>query len=200
MRKTIFTLLIVGMFFIPLSCKEEPKRINYTWTGQKSEGDIAGLVPVCIIWYKYVQPPTDAWKPYKSFNQNNASDMREIILHLLKPEEKEINPNLRTQDKLSLIFYNGLPENLTVREVYFRIEGKTFVGPRGKSVELAKILSEQQEVQSLFYYPYSALGASHYGDHFERILQSMESNQNRAEKTKSGKRSRSPKENREIIQ
>jgi hypothetical protein len=189
----IFTLLIVGMVFIPSSCKKEPGKVSYTWTGQKSEGDIAGFVPVCIIWYKYVQPPTDAWEPYKSFNQNNAFEMREIILQLLTPEEKEMNPNLRTNDKLSLIFYNGIPEKLTVREVYFKIDDKTFIGPRGKSSKIAKILSEQQEVRSLFYYPYSELDSVHYQDHFERILQSMESHQKRAEKLKAEKKAEAQK-------
>ncbi len=194
MKKQIFVLLIIGMVFIPSSCKKEPGKVSYTWTGQKSEGDIAGLVPVCIIWYKYVQPPTDAWEPYKSFNQNNASEMREIILHLLKPEEKEMNPNLKTKDKLSLIFYNGIPEKLTVREVYFRIEDKTFIGPRGKSGKIAKILSEQQEVRSLFYYPFSDIGVDHYGDYFERILQSRELHQKRAEKLKAEKEAEAQKE------
>ena len=102
--------------------------------------------------------------------------MREIILQLLRPEEKEPNPGLRTNDKLSMIFYNGLPEKLTVREVYFEIKDKTFVGPVGKSVKLAKILSERQEVRSLFYYPYLDLGPGYYSEDFPRIMDMYETN------------------------
>ena len=108
--------------------------------------------------------------------------MRKIILLLFKPEIKEVNPNLQTEDKLSLIFYNGRPENLIIREVYFEIKDKTFVGPLGKSDKLAEILLERQEVEPLFYAPWAELGCMHYWDDFERILRIQQEQQKEAEK------------------
>lgn len=198
--KRFNVLFIILLVCVP-SCKKQPEpQIDYIWIGQADRWDIANRVPVCIIWYKYVQPPTNAWKPYKTFNQNDAHHMREIILQLLKPEKNEPNPNLRTQDKLSLIFYSGSPEKLTIREVYFEIKGKTFIGPSGKSDKLGKILSEQQETQSIFYYPYSELGAGHYEDDFERILQINEYNQKLAEEQKTKRKTEAQREIEEANQ
>jgi len=179
MKRFKFLLSLVLIF--SSSCTKESTKVNYIWTGQER---ITHFVPVCIVWYKQLPWTENVWKPYKAFSQADAEQMREIILQLSKPERKEPNPNLKTKDKLSLIFYNGLPEKLTVREVYFEIKDKTFIGPVGKSDELAKILLERQEVRSLFYYPYDELGAGHYNDDFERILQINESNQKLAEKRK----------------
>lgn len=181
MKRLILTcLLLVSL----TSCKEEPRKIDYIWTGQEG---IRHFVPVCIVWYKQLPWAEPIWKPYKCFNQTDASDMRDIILRLTSPEKKEPNPGIESKDKLSLIFYNGFPEELTVREVYFQIKEETFIGPLGKSDNLAKILLERQDVRSLFYYPYSDLGAGHYSDDFERILQINESQQKLAEKLKAEK-------------
>ncbi len=168
-----FAVLLIILLVSLSSCKKEPKKIDYIWTGQER---ISHLVPVCIVWYKKVPPPTDSWRPYKTFNQNDANDMREIILQLLKPEEKEPNPNLITEDKLSLIFYNGFPEKLTVREVYFEIKDQTFIGPTGKNNKLGQILLAKQEVRKHFYRPYSELGAGHYNEDFYRIMVMCETN------------------------
>lgn len=176
-------LLISSLMLLVLvaSCKEEIKKVDYTWIGQEG---IRHFVPVCIVWYKQLPWADPVWKPYKCFSQTDAEQMREIILQLTRPEKKEPNPHLRTKDKLSLIFYNGFPEKLKVWEVYFEIKDQTFIGPLGESDILAKILLERQEVRSLFYYPYSDLGAGHYNDDFERILQINESQQKLAEKLK----------------
>ena len=176
-----FTVLLIILSVLIPSCKKEPPKIDYIWTGQER---ISHLVPVCIVWYKKVPPPTDAWMPYKSFNQNDANDMREIILQLLRPEEKEPNPNLRTEDRLSLIFYNGFPEKLTVREVYFEIKDQTFIGPTGKSHKLGQILLGRQEVNKHFYYPYSELDASYYREDFPRIMEILKSQEKTVEKYK----------------
>lgn len=176
-----FTILLTFLLCFLSSCGKKPPEVNYTWTGQEG---IRHFVPTCIVWYKQVPPPLDVWKPYKSFSQTDAEQMREVILQLTRPEKKEPNPHLRTKDKLSLIFYNGFPEKLKVWEVYFEIKDQTFIGPLGESDILAKILLERQEVRSLFYYPYSDLGAGHYNDDFERILQINESQQKLAEKLK----------------
>jgi len=175
MRTFVFSCLLLAL--LP-SCKEESKKIHYIWTGQE---ELRHSVPACIIWYKKVPPPLDAWKPYKCFSQADANDMRSIILLLTIPESKELNPRIKTEDKLSLIFYNGFPEKLTVREVYFVMQDHTFIGPLGKSDNLARILLNKQEVRPLFYYAYSELDECHYLDDFERILQINQSNQNLGE-------------------
>jgi len=168
--------LLMPMFLLLFlsSCDKKPQPVDYVWTGQ---GGISQLVPVCIVWYKKVPPPTDAWRPYKTFNQNDANDMREIILQLLRPEEEEPNLGcLRTNDKLSLIFYNGLPEKLTVREVYFEIKDQIFIGPTGKSNKLEQILLAKQEVRKHFYHSYSELDAGHYNEDFYRMMVIRETN------------------------
>lgn len=179
MKRLLISLLM--LLVLMASCKEEPKKFDYTWTGQE---EIRHYVPACIIWYKQVPPPLDAWRPYEAFSQTDANDMRNIILLLISPEKKEPNPNIKSKDKLSLIFYNGFPEELTVREVYFGIQDKTFIGPTGKSGKLAKILLEKEKVRSFFYYPYKGLGPSHYLDRWERILESFRKQAERAKARK----------------
>ena len=191
----IGSLMILSVLMV--SCKEEPKKFDYTWTGQEG---IRHFVPVCIIWYKQVPPPLDAWRPYKAFSQADANDMRNIILWLTRPEKKESNPNIETKDKLSLVFYNGFPEELIAREVYFEIQDKTFIGSTGKSEKLAKILLERQEVPSFFYYPYSDLGAGHYRDSFHRILKTQESLCKQVEQLKAQKEVKARKKNEEANQ
>ena len=141
-------------------------------------------MPVCIVWYKQLPWADPVWKPYKCFSQTDANGMRNIILLLTKPEAKDPNPNLKAKDKLSLIFYNGFPEELIVREVYFEIQNKTFIGPTGKSKKLAKILLEKEEVRSHFYQPYKNLDPIHYHDSWERVLKSQESLRKQAEQMK----------------
>jgi len=170
MKRLLISLLM--LLVLMASCKEEPKKFDYTWTGQEEKG-IRYFVPVCIVWYKQLLRVDPVWKPYKCFSQTDANDMRNIILRLTSPEKKEPNPNIKSKDKLSLIFYNGFPEELTVREVYFEIQDKTFIGPTGKSGKLAKILLEKEKVRSRFYYPYKNLGPTHYLDRWERILESL---------------------------
>lgn len=185
-----FKFLSILLLLFLSSCTKESSKVNYIWTGQER---ITYFVPVCIVWYKQVPAPLDAWRPYKAFSQADANDMRNIILQLTRPEKKVPNPNLKTKDKLSLIFYNGFPEKLTVREVYFQIKEETFIGPLGKSDNLAKILLEKQEIRSGFYYPYKDLGAGHYRDDFERILRIRESHQKLAKKRKAERKAKAQK-------
>jgi hypothetical protein len=193
----VLTILLITLSVFISSCQEEPKKIDYTWIGKE---EIRHFVPVCVVWYKKVPQLIDAWRPYKAFSQTDANEMREIILQLLRPEEREPNPGLRTNDKLSMIFYNGLPEKLTVREVYFEIKDKTFIGPVGKSDKLAKILLGRQEVRSSFYYPYKDLGPDHYLDHFYRLLDSEEVARKQAEKWKAEKEAEAQKKIEEANQ
>ncbi|MHC4463560.1 MAG: hypothetical protein ACYS30_19325 [Planctomycetota bacterium] len=195
MKRIIVILIALSLFMA--SCKEEPKKMDYTWNGQE---EIRGWVPVCIVWYKKVPPPVDGWRPYKCFSQADAEKMRTIILRLTRPEKKEPNPAIQSKDKLSLIFYNGFPEKLTVREVYFQIKEETFIGSLGKSDNIAKILLEKQEIRSGFYYPYKDLGPGHYHDHFERVLKSQESLRKQAERLKAEKEAEVQKRTEEVNQ
>ena len=182
--KSILIFLIPLMFLS--ACTKKPPPANYVWTGQP---EILNWVPVCIVWYKKAPDWAEgAWRPYKSFSQIEAHEMRKIIKLLAVPEIKDAIPNLKTEDKLSLIFYNGRPGSLTVREVYFEIKDKTFIGPLGKSDKLAEILFNQQEVPVVFYYPYNELGSMHYWDDFERILKIQQEQQIQAEKEAEARR------------
>jgi hypothetical protein len=192
-----FTIPLIFLSCFLSSCGEKPPEVNYNWTGQE---EIRHLVPTCIVWYKKVPPPLDAWRPYKAFSQADANDMRNIILELTSPEKKESNPNIESRNKLSLIFYNGFPEELTVREVYFEIQNQTFIGPKGKSQELAQILIGRKEIASGFYAPYKTLGAGHYHDSFHRILKSQESLRKLAEQLKAQKEAEAQRKNEEANQ
>jgi hypothetical protein len=188
MKRFKVLLIFLTLFFS--SCTKESQKVNYIWTGQEG---ISHFVPVCIVWYKQLPWAEIAWKPYKCFSQADAEKMRTIILRLTRPEKREPNPAMQSKDKLSLIFYNGFPEKLTVREVYFQIKEETFIGPLGKSDNLAKILLEKQEIRSGFYYPYKDLGAGHYHDYFERVLKSQESLRKQVERLKAEKEAESRK-------
>jgi len=177
----LFVIVLTFLSCFLSSCGKKPPEVNYIWTGQQ---EIRHLVPICIVWYKQVPPPIDAWRPYKAFNQADSNDMRNIILELTSPEKPESNPNIESKDKLSLIFYNGFSEKLRVWEVYFQIKDQTFIGPRGKSDSLMKILLEKQEIRSGFYYPYKELGAIHYHNSFHRMLKSQESLRKQVEDSK----------------
>jgi hypothetical protein len=176
-----FRLLLIFLMLFSSSCTKEPPKAAYTWTGQEQ---ITHLVPVCIVWYNRLPRPETIWRPYKAFSQEDANDMRNIILNLVSPEKKESNQILENKDKLSLIFYNGFPEKLTVREVYFEIKDHTFIGPRGKSDVIATILLDRKEIRPGFYSPYSDLDPIHYRDFFYRILDSQESLRKQSEEMK----------------
>jgi len=196
MKVSVSIALPVILLFLS-SCKEKPKDTDYTWTGQEG---IRHYVPVCIVWYKQLPWADPVWKTYKCFSQTDANDMRNIILLLTKPEDKDPNPNLKAKDKLSLIFYNGFPEELTVREVYFEIQDKTFIGPTGKSEKLAKILLEKEEVRSRFYQPYRNLDPTHYHDSWERVLKTQEHLREHVEKRKAEKEAEAQRKNEEANQ
>jgi hypothetical protein len=110
------------------------------WNGQ----DIIlgqSAYPVSIILFK--ESATNLWVPYKSFD--TADEIKRTINLLDKPEANEPMPELRTRNKLSLIYYLGEPAFLRVIEVYFDINDGVFIGPKGKSHELGKILTDKKE-------------------------------------------------------
>jgi hypothetical protein len=158
MKRLTMLMVILSVFMFSCKKQAEPERIDYAkkicyiWTGQTEEEkwDLERQTPVCIIWYKYVQPPHPVWRPYKTFSQNDVNDIRAMLSQLLRPEKEESNPGLRTKDKLSLIFYSGGLETLRVREVYFEIKDQIFIGPTGRSNKLGRILLEKQEIDPYF--------------------------------------------------
>jgi len=165
-KQTILFMISITFFmfllFLP-SCKEQ----NYEWNEQES---IQHYVPACIIWYKYVSSPIFAWRPYKSFDQTDSKQMRKILLHLITMEKQDVNIDFIMRDKLSIIFYNGFPEELTIREINFDIEDGIFISPFGKSKKLGDIILHKEDILPQFYYPYKELDPSYYLDNFERIL------------------------------
>jgi hypothetical protein len=161
--------------------KHAPKipEVNATWTGEE---EIRQRVPVCIVWYKQLSWDEPVWRPYKCFSQADPNEMRMVISCLTVPEHKEPKPVQRTKDKLSLIFYNGFPEKLTLQEVYFEIKDQIFTGPVGKSEKLAKILLNRKEISAYFYYPYTDLGGMHYFPEQEQVWEVMELQRKQMEK------------------
>jgi hypothetical protein len=138
------------------------QKVNYTFL--HAEPEMQSKVPVQIIWYKKIEF-NNAWKPYKELNQQQASDMRKVILYLIESKISSKDP-VQAKNKLSILFYNGYPEQLTVREVYFDISENI-------PMSLLKILEKQEQIESLYYYPYINLGPDHYTEYFERIHQSQ---------------------------
>ena len=70
---------------------------------------------------------------------------REIINLLRDEKESEIpNPIFKGTQKLSLIFYKGSPETLTIRELSFDLHNGMFVWAYGESPKLGRILIEKE--------------------------------------------------------
>lgn len=97
--------------------------------------------PVSIVWFR--ESARNLWTPHKGFNQ--ASEIKSIINLLNVPEVNDPIPELRTRNKLSLIYYLGEPAFLRIVELYFDIDDGIFTGPKGKSQELGKVLVAKEE-------------------------------------------------------
>lgn len=138
LNKILFLLLIIGIIFCP-SCKKNCGETVSIWNKQ-NKLDYKGF-PVSIIWFK--ESASDLWTPYKGFNK--ANEIKSIIQLLDKPEINEIQPELKTRNKLSLIYYLGKPESLRIIELYFDINDGLFIGPKGKSPELGKLMITKEE-------------------------------------------------------
>ena len=118
------------------SCNYEAKKTDYIWTGQEY---IRNLIPVCIVWYK---PGKTAWEVNKSWVIPDNIDEMNRIKELLTKTDKTI-VYTEGRHKLSLLFYDGYPENLKLWEASFDLVGKrSFLGSVGGSKELGELLSK----------------------------------------------------------
>ena len=100
--------------------------------------------PVSIVWFK----GSRADIPYKGFCR--ANKIEEIMDRLLTPENPGPPPKLPlvpgTHNSLCLFYYktNGYVSRVVVVDFDIDEDG-VFVGPRGKSPTLGKLLQEQEE-------------------------------------------------------
>ena len=94
---------------------------------------------MCIVWYK---PGKTAWEVNKSWViPDNIDEMNRIKGLLIKADKGFVYTEGR--HKLSLLFYDGYPENLKLWEVSFDLVGKrSFLGSVGSSKELGELLSK----------------------------------------------------------
>jgi hypothetical protein len=138
LKKMTF-VLIIGMVFLP-SCEKKHRQPVRVWDGKY---DTLGSweYPVCIIWFR--ESARNLWTPYKAFD--TADEIRNIINSIDRPDVNEPLPELRTRNKLTLIYYLGEPAFLRAVEVYFDVNDGVFIGPRGQSRNLGQMLLEKEE-------------------------------------------------------
>jgi hypothetical protein len=147
--KKLILLVVIGVLLFS-SCEKKSRESVSVWNSQ--EVTLNSLeYPVSVVWFK--ESAKDLWIPYKGFN--TASEIKNIINLLDAPEIKFPQPELRTRNKLSLIYYLGEPAFLSVIEVYFDVNDGVVEEPRGKSRELGKILLEKQESGLARYRPFT---------------------------------------------
>ncbi|MBM4103826.1 MAG: hypothetical protein FJ263_07220 [Planctomycetes bacterium] len=164
MKKMIFYALLVLMMLVCSSCQKKQERISMpveVWNGQNFHLAEDGL-PVSIIWYR-------GWSSvsYKGFCQ--AKEIKEIVERLQSPEMPGPIPELPlvlgTRNRLCLFYYKGEKYVSRVAVFDFDIdEDGVFIGPRGKSLVLGKLLQKKEE---------SEMGNYAYGLPNEFITQEM---------------------------
>lgn len=142
MKRLIFSMmLLIGMVFM-FSCQQKP---NCLITDDTAE--IETLTPAYIIWYKLGKT---GWEVNKSWFQE---DEMTKIKELLTKADKTM-PYTEGEYKLSLVFYDGRPENLKLWEVRFTLVGKrSFLSSVGSSRELGEFLSEYKPEERILIPP-----------------------------------------------
>jgi hypothetical protein len=140
MKRLIFTIISIGLVFLS-SCQRGP---SYLVTDNTEE--IKNLTPACIIWYK---PGKTGCEVNKSWSQED--EMNKIKELLIKADKTMVYTV--GEYKLSLIFYDGYPENLKLYEVRFTLTGKSFRGSIGSSKELGEFLSEYKPEERILIIP-----------------------------------------------
>lgn len=147
MKRLILILitLMIGLIFLS-SCGKKPSYAKvrvYDWTGEITE--IKGIFePYSIHW---VTPSRGGWIKHKTFGKK-SDDLRTIINCLCYPEEEKENiiSEESLHELLWLFFFDARnPEKLTLVKIRFIIRGETFIGPRGNSQKLGKLLLEAEE-------------------------------------------------------
>jgi len=138
----ILSILLAGMVFLS-SCHRGP---SYLLTDDTAE--IKNLTPACIIWYK---PGKTGGEVNKSWcQQDEMNKIRELLLNADKVIVYTVG-----EYKLSLMFYDGSPENLKLWEVRFTLLGKKgFWGSVGSSQELGELLSQYAPEREVLRMPF----------------------------------------------
>ncbi|HOL32665.1 MAG TPA: hypothetical protein PK052_11880 [Anaerohalosphaeraceae bacterium] len=143
MKNTIIYSILLSIMLTCSSCQETEEKIYMpveVWTGRNFHLTEDGL-PVSIIWFR-------ADRPYKGFCQ--AGEIKEVVERLLYPEIAGNIPELPlvlgTRNTLSLFYYKGGKYVSRVAVIEFDIdENGFFLGPRGKTQTLAKLLQDKEE-------------------------------------------------------
>ncbi|MBL7215939.1 MAG: hypothetical protein ISS71_09705 [Phycisphaerae bacterium] len=145
MKKVIVYVLLALAIVGCSSCGKKEERMYLpvdAWDGHnfflKADG-----YPVSVIWFHGYHE-----KPYKGFCQ--AIEIKEIVERLEFPEMEgpipELPLKLGTHNSLCLFYYKGGKFVDRVAVVDFDIdEDGVFLGPRGKSPALGKLLLEKEE-------------------------------------------------------
>jgi hypothetical protein len=157
MRLSISIMIAISLLCV--SCKEKQQEQVKIWDGNNVVLKHKEY-PKSVIWFK--ESAKDMWIPYKGFCQ--AKEIKKIIKFAEQPEIAELKSDLRAKNKLSLIYYEGVPEEilrarnkhnlspvkgepvlLTAVEIYFDVNDGMFVGPKGRSQELGELLLSKEE-------------------------------------------------------
>jgi len=103
--------------------------------------EIKDMTPTCVIWYRSGGRVNKSW-----FQEDEVNKIKEL---LIGADKTLVYPG--GEYKLSLIFYDGHPENLKLWEVSFTLVGKkSFLSSVGSSRELGELLSEYKPVIKSF--------------------------------------------------
>jgi hypothetical protein len=146
MKKFILIFVICPLLLTSCKTKNDSKNIEKQKESQVKVWDGKNLIfwqkryPLSITWFK---GEPESWVPYKAFD--DANELKGIVNLLDNPEVNEPLPNLKSRNKLSIIYYNGDPNYLNIVEVYFNLENNVFIGPKGKSKKLGDILVSKEE-------------------------------------------------------
>jgi hypothetical protein len=134
-------ILIVPLLFLLSCAPKETHPLVSEWKGPHA--DIRTMIPACIIWYK---PGPSGWVEYKKLC--GTDDLRQAINGLTEPDFEQAGTG--GEYKLSIVFYSDTADSLKVREVFFRLDGDTFVGPLGRSKSLGKVLLKAPDSRPYF--------------------------------------------------
>jgi len=171
MKRLTFMMLLIGMVFMS-SCQRGP---GYLVTDDIAE--IKNLTPAFVIWYK---PGKAGFEVNKLWSQQDEmNQIKELIIKADKTMVYTVG-----EYKLSLIFYDGRPENLKLYEVRFTLVGKSFLGSVGSSKELGELLSKYKPVERILITP--------SGTDPNRIKKAQERLRQDAEKRKKEKEANQP--------
>ena len=142
---TLFALLGGGC------CRsvERPRPVYGVWTGTGEE-ELAGAAVYAELGQRGGRP----WKPLKYIAGGEKLDL--MLRELEQPEVYK--PHVDGGYALVIFFFDGYPDaqcfgcGLKVREVPCDVEGDIFIGPRGESKALGRLLNEATECKPYWQY------------------------------------------------